>query len=95
LAYEQNIHTPDTCNIERRFCFDGKFSGTFSQQSCSVNPQYSYFQEQFVSYTTTPKSEFIQPPTRPAYTAEDLEAGITQQGIDELLETPNPKETTR
>jgi hypothetical protein len=95
LAYKQDLNTLDTCTIERRFCFDGKLSGTFDQQSCKVNTQYSYFQEQFVSYTTDPKSELIQPSPRPSYTAENLEAGKTQQGIDELLDTPSAGSTTR
>ncbi|MDR0607186.1 MAG: hypothetical protein LBG52_02275 [Candidatus Peribacteria bacterium] len=61
LAYQQDVNTPDTCKIERRICFDGKFSGSFGQQSCTTNTEYSYFQEQFVSYTTSPKLVSVQP----------------------------------
>jgi hypothetical protein len=85
------LNTPDTCKIQRRFCLDGKFSGTFNQQSCNVNTKYSYFQEQFVSYNIpNQSSELIQPSPSPTFTAENLEAGTVQQGIDELLEKPNP-----
>lgn len=90
LAYQQDFATPDTCNIERRFCWDGKLSGTFGQQSCSVNTAYSYFQEQFVSYNTKEKSDFIQPSATPSYTAENLANGTTKRGIDEVVDTPNP-----
>jgi hypothetical protein len=55
-----------------------------------VNTAYSHFQEQFVSYTTKPKSELIQPSPLPSFTQANLEAGNTQQGVDELLATPNP-----
>jgi hypothetical protein len=90
LAYEQDLNTPDTCKIQRRFCFDGKFSGTFSQQSCSVNTKYSYFQEQFVSYNIpNQNSELIQPSPPPTFTAENVGNGATQEGIDEILKTPN------
>jgi hypothetical protein len=89
LAYKQDLNTPDTCKIERRFCFDGKLSGTFTQQSCSVNTQYSYFQEQFVSYNTKQPSELIQPSKTPGNTLEALVNGNSNQGIEEILNRPN------
>ncbi len=50
LAYEQEKNTLNICKIQRRVCFDGKLSGTFSLQSCQLNPKYDYFQEKFVVY---------------------------------------------
>lgn len=44
LAYQQRNDAPDICNIERRFCWKWKLSGTYRQQGCSVNTNYSYAQ---------------------------------------------------
>lgn len=89
LAYQQDFNTPDMCKIERRFCWDGDLSWTFEQQSCSVNSDYSYFQEQFVSYNTNKKSDFVQPTATPSNSAEDLAKGNNQQGIEEIISRPN------
>ena len=42
LAYKQLDNAPDICNIERRYCWNGKLSWTYTQQWCSVNKNYSY-----------------------------------------------------
>ena len=42
LAYKQIDNAPDICNIERRYCWDGKLSWTYTQQWCYVNENYSY-----------------------------------------------------
>ena len=44
LAYQQIEDTPDICNIERRFCRKWKLSGTYTQQWCSINKNYTYEQ---------------------------------------------------
>ena len=44
LAYQQMDRAPDICNIERRFCWKWKLSGTYTQQWCSVNNNYTYEQ---------------------------------------------------
>ena len=44
LAYQQRNDAPDICNIERRFCWKWKLSGTYRQQGCSVNTNYTYAQ---------------------------------------------------
>lgn len=101
LAYQQDTNTPDTCNIERRFCRDGDLSGTFDQQSCSVNSEYSYFQEQFVSYNE-PKTISIPSTTTvvslPATTngtTTDSSPMTNKTGIDEIIYNPNQQSTTR
>ena len=42
LAYKQLDNSPDICNIERRYCRNGKLSWTYNQQWCSINPNYTY-----------------------------------------------------
>ena len=42
LAYQQMDNAPNICNIERRFCRNGKLSWTYTQQWCSVNENYTY-----------------------------------------------------
>ena len=42
LAYKQLDNAPDICNIERRYCWNGKLSWTYTQQWCSVNKNYTY-----------------------------------------------------
>jgi hypothetical protein len=42
LAYQQMDNAPNICNIERRFCRNGKLSWTYTQQWCSVNKNYTY-----------------------------------------------------
>lgn len=44
LAYQQRNDSPDICNIERRFCWKWKLSGTYRQQWCSINTNYTYAQ---------------------------------------------------
>ena len=44
LAYKQMDSSPNICNIERRFCWKWKLSGTYTQQWCSVNENYTYEQ---------------------------------------------------
>ena len=53
LAYKQIDNTPGVCNIERRFCWKWKLSGTYTQQWCSVNKNYTYEQRGEVSNSTT------------------------------------------
>ena len=55
-----------------------------------MNTGYSYFQEQFVSYNHDKKSDVIQPSATPAYNAENLANGSTQQGVEEVRNLPNP-----
>ena len=64
VAYQQDLNTYDSCNLERRICFDGKLSGTFTAQSCKVNTKYTYYQKKFVAYNTDEKSPLIQPEQR-------------------------------
>ena len=42
LAYQQMDNAPNICNIERRFCRNGKLSWTYTQQWCSINKNYTY-----------------------------------------------------
>ena len=42
LAYQQMDNAPDICNIERRFCRNGKLSWIYTQQWCSINKNYTY-----------------------------------------------------
>ena len=42
LAYQQMDNAPNICNIERRFCWNGKLSWTYTQQWCSINDNYTY-----------------------------------------------------
>ena len=44
LAYQQRDDARDICNIERRFCWNWKLSGTYRQQWCSINTNYTYAQ---------------------------------------------------
>lgn len=44
LAYKQLDNAPDICNIERRYCWNWKLSGTYTQQWCSINKGYTYEQ---------------------------------------------------
>ena len=44
LAYKQLDNAPDICNIERRYCWNWKLSGTYTQQWCSINKNFTYEQ---------------------------------------------------
>lgn len=55
LAYQQMDNAPDICNIERRFCWKGKLSWTYTQQWCSINENYTY--EQWWEATPTQKEK--------------------------------------
>ena len=52
LAYQQMDNAPNICNIERRFCRDGKLSWTYTQQWCSINKNYTY-EKRWESGTTS------------------------------------------
>ena len=60
LAYKQMDNAPDICNIERRFCWKWKLSGTYTQQWCSINENYTYEQwgEAQVAKNTYETDEF-------------------------------------
>lgn len=34
LTYQQRADAPNICNIQRRSCWNGKLSGSFTQRSC-------------------------------------------------------------
>ena len=53
LAYKQMADAPDICHIERRFCWKWKLSGTYTQQWCSVNKNYTYEERGTLKATTT------------------------------------------
>lgn len=59
LAYKQMDNAPDICNIERRFCWKGKLSGTYTQQWCSINTNYTYTQRWEAEVST--KDEDVTP----------------------------------
>lgn len=40
LAYKQMDNAPNICNIERRYCWNWKLSGSYPQQGCSVKSSY-------------------------------------------------------
>ena len=61
LAYNQMNNAPDICNIERRFCRDGKLSWTYTQQWCSVNESYTF--SQWGEAEVTQKEEENKPNT--------------------------------
>ena len=64
LAYQQMDSAPNICNIERRFCRNGKLSWTYTQQWCSVNKNYTYEQwwEAVVNTdSSTNKNDWRQP----------------------------------
>lgn len=53
LAYKQMDNAPDICNIERRFCWKWKLSGTYTQQWCLVNKNYTYEQRDNIKTTNS------------------------------------------
>lgn len=55
LAYQQDLNTPNVCFTQRRSCFDGKLSGTFTLQSCKENENFTYLKENFVVYNDPDK----------------------------------------
>jgi len=99
LAYQQDRNTPDTCKIERRFCWDGDLSGTFGQQSCSVNTEYSYFQEQFVSYNipknTSAGINLANNSLGGSTSSSSATSSPDRTGVGELIAKPNQQSTTR
>ena len=44
LAYKQLDNAPNICNIERRYCWNWKLSGTYTQQGCAINENFTYEQ---------------------------------------------------
>lgn len=51
LAYQQIEDAPRICNIERRFCRDGKLSGKYTQQWCYTNSNsYQNIQQWDIRY---------------------------------------------
>lgn len=61
LAYEQRKDVTNLCNVQRRYCINGKLSGFYSQKSCKEHTLYSYVKPEAISYTQKPKDTFIQP----------------------------------
>jgi len=84
VAYKQDPNSYDDCNLERRYCYDGKLSGTFKEKSCKVNTKYTYYQKTFVAYHTNEKSDIIQPEKQPLYTEENYPTN--KHGVEEVLD---------
>lgn len=49
LAYEQRSDAPHVCNIQRRTCFNGKLSGSFTQKSCDETLNGNIKKSDFIS----------------------------------------------
>jgi len=91
LAYQQRDDAPDICNIERRFCWNWKLSGTYRQQWCSINSDYTYAQwwEAVIAEKPSwPTPDIIQNPDW-SVTVNDDEIWSSF-----VFDRPNPRGTT-
>lgn len=61
LAYEQRTDVNNLCNIQKRYCFNGKLTGSYKQKSCKQDEVYSYTQEDPVAYNNQKVDPLIQP----------------------------------
>jgi hypothetical protein len=42
LAYQQRSDVNSLCNVQKRYCSNGKLTGTYTQKSCKEDLKYSY-----------------------------------------------------
>lgn len=61
LAYEQRKDVTNLCNVQKRYCENGKLNGSYNQKSCKEHTLYSYVNPEAISYTQKPIDPFIQP----------------------------------
>lgn len=62
LAYQQRTDVNSLCNVQKRYCFNGKLTGSYSQKSCKEDLKYTY-QEVLPVAENNPNivDPFIQP----------------------------------
>lgn len=91
LAYQQRNDAPDICNIERRFCWKWKLSGTYRQQWCSVNTNYTYAQRWEAVIAEKPSG-----PTPDVIQNPDWSVTVNDDEIwsSFVFDRPNPRGTT-
>jgi len=91
LAYQQRNDAPDICNIERRFCWNWKLSGTYRQQWCSVNTNYTYAQRWETAIAEKPSG-----PTPDVVQNPDWSVTVNDDEIwsSFVFDRPNPRGTT-
>lgn len=61
LAYEQRKDVTNLCNVQKRYCVNGKLTGSYTQKSCKEDTLYSYIKPEAISYTQKPANSFVQP----------------------------------
>lgn len=86
LAYEQRKDVTNLCNVQRRYCINGKLSGSYSQKSCKEHTLYSYVKPVAISYTQKPKDTFIQP-TEPSLNWADFDTHWKIDGTTTAIDT--------
>lgn len=84
LAYEQRTDVNTICNVQKRYCSDGKLTGRYLQKSCKQNEVYQYTKPEPIAVNVQSIDPFIQP-SQPAlsWASFDLNGKIYTN-----LETP-------
>lgn len=65
LAYQQRTDEPNICNIQKRYCKNGKLSGKYTQQACEENQEIKINKHTFIVHNKNEKSILIQSTNRP------------------------------
>lgn len=63
LAYQQRSDVNSLCNVQKRYCSNGKLTGTYTQKSCKEDLKYSYTK---VIPTAENDSNYVDPFIQPS-----------------------------
>lgn len=94
LAYKQRTDVNSLCNVQKRYCFNGKLTGSYTQDSCKEDMKYTY-QEVVPVAQNDPNVEdpFIQP-TAPALSGATFDVhgkiDTTLKATDERSNSGDP-----
>lgn len=86
LAYEQRKDVTNLCNVQRRYCKNGKLTGTYTQKSCKENTLYSYVKPEAISYSQKPVDPFVQPES-PSLSWADFDTHGKINGTTDPIDT--------
>ena len=88
LAYEQRNDVSSICNVQRRICNNGVLEGTYMQESCKEDVQYTYTRTQVISQNQEVVNPLVQP-------QEASNAGATFSTDGKINAAPQQATTTR
>jgi hypothetical protein len=86
LAYKQRRDVSNICDVQKRYCINGKLTWSYPQKSCKEDTRYSYTKQNVVSYNTQTSPDPLIQPSAPSFSGAKFDVhgkiNTQQQPID-------------